>query len=109
LLLIDNKIRVIVATIALGMGLDKRDVRAVIHYNLPRSLENYVQEVGRAGRDGLPAYCYCFVSQEDLSRLKSLALSDGFIFFPFVVLFALKLCHFRNGQTKHSSSSFQGL
>ena len=59
-----GQLRVVVATVAFGMGLDKPDVRAIIHYNLPRSFESYVQEIGRAGRDGLPSHCHVFVDPE---------------------------------------------
>ena len=59
-----GQLRVVVATVAFGMGLDKSDVRAIIHYNLPRSFESYVQEIGRAGRDGLPSHCHVFLDPE---------------------------------------------
>jgi ATP-dependent DNA helicase RecQ len=68
--------RVIVATIAFGMGIDKADIRGVIHYNLPKSLENHTQEIGRAGRDGMPAVCELLACGDDLTVLENFIHSD---------------------------------
>jgi len=69
---IRDDVKVIVATVAFGMGINKPDVRAVVHYNLPRNLESYYQEAGRAGRDGDPAQCILYFNPGDIPSLEYL-------------------------------------
>jgi ATP-dependent DNA helicase RecQ len=68
--------RVVVATIAFGMGIDKADIRAIYHLNLPKTLEGYVQEVGRAGRDGLPSRCELLACADDRIGLENFTYGD---------------------------------
>ncbi|XP_053916305.1 ATP-dependent DNA helicase Q4 isoform X2 [Cuculus canorus] len=78
-----GQLRVVVATVAFGMGLDKPDVRGVVHYNMPKNFESYVQEIGRAGRDGEPAHCHLFLDPEgaDLHELRRHIYGDTVDFF----------------------------
>jgi len=71
-----GRVDVIVATIAFGMGIDKANIRAVFHYNLPKTLENYQQEIGRAGRDGATSRCELFACGDDLTVLQNFIHGD---------------------------------
>lgn len=72
-----GQLRCVAATIAMGMGVDVANVRFIIHATMPKSIEGYYQEAGRAGRDGKPARCILFYRKEDVSKLKNLVCGFG--------------------------------
>ena len=106
-----GKLRVVVATVAFGMGINKQDVGGVIHYSLPGSMESYVQEVGRAGRDGNAAYCHLFLNTGDYMRRRSLASSDGLdrgtVLTSLRMLFSTNICK-RNHQASVNAWTERG-
>ena len=75
-LFMNGECDIIIATIAFGMGIDKKNIRNVVHYNMPQSVEGYYQEIGRAGRDGLVSNCILLFTEGDIHRIKALISAD---------------------------------
>ncbi|KAI8915057.1 hypothetical protein BC831DRAFT_533071 [Entophlyctis helioformis] len=103
-----GKLRIIVATVAFGLGINKANVRSVIHYAMPKSLEDYTQEMGRSGRDGGIALCHLFLSQADYVRQRSFVFSDGIdeggVWRLLRAVFAGEVVGNANGKRKGSTS-----
>jgi len=72
-----GRTRIVIATMAFGMGLDKSDIRMVIHFNVPKSIENYIQETGRCSRDGKPGHCVAFVNPKDYKVIRWISSGAG--------------------------------
>jgi len=72
----DGTLSCVVATIAFGMGIDKKDIRSIIHYDLPKSIEHYSQEIGRSGRDGMPALCEVLANRDNIHVLENFIYGD---------------------------------
>ncbi|XP_056409069.1 ATP-dependent DNA helicase Q4 isoform X3 [Hyla sarda] len=104
-----GQLRIVVATVAFGMGLDKCDVRGIIHYNMPKNFESYVQEIGRAGRDGKDAHCHLFLDPEsqDLDELRRHVYTDSVDYFTVkkLVQRVFPECRCRELQSKRAALS----
>ncbi|XP_075053685.1 ATP-dependent DNA helicase Q4 isoform X3 [Mixophyes fleayi] len=102
-----GQLRMVVATVAFGMGLDKSDVRGIIHYNMPKNFESYVQEIGRAGRDGKDAHCHLFLAPDaqDLDELRRHVYGDSVDYFTVkrLVQRVFPKCRCRDIQSKREA------